>query len=363
MPDHGIYNVGWICAIKPEYVAAQAFLDEKHDQPDHVSTNDTNIYTLGKIGKHHVVIGTLPDGEYGIAAAVGVAMGMLHSFPNVRIGLMVGIGGGAPSSKNDIRLGDVVVSAPRNGHGGVFQYDFGKTIQNRKFQTVGFLNQPPELLRAAVADIKAEYELEGHQLDTAIDAALNQRPRLRRNYQRPSDDSDRLFRSELAHPDLDSANCETDCYDGPSSLVQRRPRTSLEDNPAIHYGAIASANQLMKDASVRDRLAAEEHVLCFEMEAAGLMNRFPCVVIRGICDYADSHKNKQWQGYAAMAAAAYAKDLLRRIPLNKVEAERQISGVLENCKYFTPSFFSEPINATNSVPLLCKYMFLVAVKF
>ncbi len=87
----------------------------------------------------------------------------------------------------------------------------------------------------------------------------------------------------------------------------------------------------MKDASVRDRLAAEEHVLCFETEAAGLMNRFPCVVVRGICDYADSHKNKQWQGYAAMAAAAYAKDLLRRIPLNKVEAERQISTVLESC--------------------------------
>ncbi len=102
MPDQRIYNVGWICATKPEYVAAQAFLDEKHDQPDHVSTNDTNIYTIGKFGKHHVVIGTLPDGEYGIAAAVGVAMGMLYSFPNVRIGLMVGIGGGAPSLKNDI---------------------------------------------------------------------------------------------------------------------------------------------------------------------------------------------------------------------------------------------------------------------
>ena len=223
-----------------------------------------------------------------------------------------------------------VVSAPRNGHGGIFQYDFGKTIQDKKFQTVGFLNQPPELLRAAVADIKAEYELEGHQLDTAIDAALNQRPRLRQNYQRPSDESDRLFQSKLAHPDIDSANCEIDCYDGPSSLVQRRPRNSLEDNPAIHYGTIASANQLMKDASVRDRLAAEEHILCFELEAAGLMNRFPCLVVRGICDYADSHKNRQWQGYAAMAAAAYAKDLLRRIPLNKVEAERQISTVLES---------------------------------
>ena len=68
----------------------------------------------------------------------------------------------------------------------------------------------------------------------------------------------------------------------------------------------------MKDALLRDALIAEKDVLCFEMEAAGLMNHFPCVVIRGICDYSDSHKNKEWQGYAAMAAAAYTKDGLFR---------------------------------------------------
>jgi len=101
-------------------------------------------------------------------------------------------------------------------------------------------------------------------------------------------------------------------------------RTENEDNPAIHYGLIASTNQLMKDALVRDTLAAERDVLCFEMEAAGLINHFPCLVIRGVCDYSDSHKNKEWQGYAAIAAAAYAKDLLCRILLNKVEAEKRI---------------------------------------
>jgi len=84
----------------------------------------------------------------------------------------------------------------------------------------------------------------------------------------------------------------------------------------------------MKDALIRDRLAAEKDVLCFEMEAAGLMNHFPCLVIRGICDYSDSHKNKEWQGYAAMAAAAYAKDLLSRIAPNRVEAEKRASELL-----------------------------------
>jgi len=143
MADPKDYTVGWICAIQTEYVAALVFLDEKHDRAEYVSSNDNNVYTLGRVGKHKVVIARLPDGEYGISAATSVARDMLHSFPNVKIGLMVGIGGGAPSRKKDIRLGDIVVSAPRNGEGGVFQYDFGKTIQDQAFRTTGFLDQPP----------------------------------------------------------------------------------------------------------------------------------------------------------------------------------------------------------------------------
>jgi nucleoside phosphorylase len=134
----------------------------------------------------------------------------------------------------------------------------------------------------------------------------------------------------VVHPRDEGASCEATCGDDPSAIVPRPKRTNEEDNPAIHYGLIASANQLMKDAIVRDKLAAEKDVLCFEMEAAGLMNHFPCLVIRGICDYSDSHKNKEWQGYAAMAAAAYAKDLLCRIPPNKVEAERKISDIVSS---------------------------------
>jgi nucleoside phosphorylase len=325
--DYGDYTVGWICAITTEYVAAQAFLDEKHERLD-VSANDNNDYTLGKIGKHNIVIAVLPIGEYGTSSAAGVAKDMLHSFPNVRIGLMVGIGGGAPSRKHDIRLGDVVVSTPRDTEGGVFQYDFGKTIQNQSFQHTRFLNQPPTILRAAVNGLKAQYESEGHQLEATINTVLDKRPRLQKKYKRPDSSSDRLYQSGVTHPPNDQADCATACGDDAPKLILRPERTEEEDNPAIHNGLIASANQLMKDASVRDKLVAEMDVLCFEMEAAGLMNQFPCLVIRGICDYSDSHKNKEWQGYAAMAAAAYAKDLLCRIPPNKVEAEDKIIDLL-----------------------------------
>jgi hypothetical protein len=87
MSDTRIYTVGWICALETEYVAAQSFLDEEHDGPEYVSPHDNNDYTLGMIGKHNVVIAVLPNGEYGTSSAASVARDMLHSFPNVRIGL------------------------------------------------------------------------------------------------------------------------------------------------------------------------------------------------------------------------------------------------------------------------------------
>ncbi|KAG5782522.1 hypothetical protein H9Q73_003823 [Fusarium xylarioides] len=324
------YVVGWICAITTEYVAAQAFLDEKHEGPDYVSPNDDNIYTLGRMGKHNVVIAVLPDGEYGTSSAARVGCDLQHTFPNIRIGLLVGIGGGAPT-KHDVRLGDVVVSAPREGKGGIFQYDFGKTIQNQSFYTTGFLNQPPVLLRAAMNDLKARYEVDGHDIEDKVEAILKKRPRLTRKYGRPDPSSDRLYRSMVIHPPGDPGTCAEVCSHDPKDLVTRTIR-SEDERLAIHYGLIASSNQLLKDANVRDELIRERNVLCFEMEAAGLVNHFPCLVIRGICDYADSHKNKDWQGYAAMTAAAYAKDILLRIPPNKVEAQRKVVDVLRDLK-------------------------------
>jgi nucleoside phosphorylase len=237
---------------------------------------------------------------------------------------MVGIGGGAPSEKHDIRLGDIVVSTPRDGGSGVFAYEFGKVIQDQGFKPTGFLNQPPAVVRAAVNGLKAQYERKGHQLEEAINNALDNNRRLKQKYKRLDPSTDRLYKPEVIHPKDAQGNCEAVCGIVPSSLEWRRERLEDEDNPVVHYGLIASADKLMKDALFRDMLAEKLDVLCFEMEAAGLMNHFPCLVIRGICDYSDSHKNKEWQGYAAMAAASYAKDLLYRIAPNRVEAEKRI---------------------------------------
>ncbi|KAK3898311.1 hypothetical protein C8A05DRAFT_47327 [Staphylotrichum tortipilum] len=149
-------------------------------------------------------------------------------------------------------------------------------------------------------------------------------------YKRPPPERDRLYKADIVHPLHPPDGCHVECGNDEALLVVRDARDEEDDDPTIHYGLVASASQLMKDARFRDKLADDKGVLCFEMEAAGLMNHFSCLVIRGICDYSDSHTNKEWQGFAAMLAAAYAKDLLHQIPPNKVEEERRIREVLSS---------------------------------
>ena len=148
------YTIGWVCALPVEVTAARVMLDERHqDLPR--NENDTNIYTFGRIGDHNIVIAGLPAGQTGNNSAAAVAAEMKAVFPSIRFGLMVGIGGGVPSAEIDIRLGDVVVSQPHSTHGGVVQYDFGKSTPNG-FERTGSFNTPPTILLNAVAKIQAD---------------------------------------------------------------------------------------------------------------------------------------------------------------------------------------------------------------
>jgi nucleoside phosphorylase len=137
-------------------------------------------------------------------------------------------------------------------------------------------------------------------------------PRLKSKYTYQGTENDILFEAEYDHVGGGTTCDQCDM----SKLVLRPGRKGTE--PVVHYGTIASGNQVMRHGGTRERWRQESEVLCFEMEAAGLMNNFPCLVIRGICDYADSHKNKRWQEYAAAVAAAYAKELLNIIPGSQV---------------------------------------------
>lgn len=306
------YTVGWVCALPVELAAAQEMLDEEHPDLAHDAIdNDENLYALGSIGGHNVVIVCLPAGRIGNNPAAAVATQMRATFKKIRFGLMVGIGGGVPSAEADVRLGDVVVSQPQGKHSGVVQYDAGKTTPSG-FERTGSLNSPPQILLAAVARVRANELRDRSKLCEHI-AKLEGVGKFQRSKAGP----DVLFEATYDHEGGQTcAKCSGDRREA------REPRDS-EEEVATHYGIIASGNQVLKDAAVRDRLSAElGGVLCFEMEAAGLMNSFPCLVVRGICDYADSHKNKRWQAYAAGTAASYAKEVLSVIPPAEVAKSR-----------------------------------------
>ncbi|KAJ4984272.1 hypothetical protein SVAN01_10241 [Stagonosporopsis vannaccii] len=304
------YTVGWVCALPVELAAAQEMLDEEH--VTHASdAHDTNIYTCGSIGEHNVVTACLPNGRIGTNSAAAVAAQMQSAFTSIQFGLMVGIGGGVPSEEVDIRLGDVVVSSPHETHGGVVQYDMGKTVPGGLERT-GSLNAPPTILLNAVANLQAKHirrkgTLQAHV--SRIEAVAG--------FERNAAGPDVLFKATYDH--IGGRTCN-----GCSSSHMEYRRTRAPE-VSVYYGTIASGNQIMRSAAERDRVSAElgGGILCFEMEAAGLMNSFPCIVVRGICDYADSHKNKRWQPYAAGTAAAYAKELLTTIPAADVMRTRR----------------------------------------
>jgi nucleoside phosphorylase len=334
---HNDYTVGWVCALPKELIAAAAMLDETHpDLPR--QPNDHNAYTLGRVGGHNVVVACLPKGEIGNNNSATVAARMTSTFPSIRFGLMVGIGGGVPKS---VRLGDIVVSTPTDRFGGVVQWDFGKTEQGGTFKPTEALNRPPTELLAALTKLEKEHKMKGSKIPQYLEELKKNWPNLAPKYTRSESLKDVLFRADCKHvekpvvgnmgnSDNGFENIEEEDDDqmedeeeghhcincDQSKIIRRKPR-----DMCVHYGLIASGNQVIKDAAFRDEINKRlgGKVLCFEMEAAGLMNDFPCIVIRGICDYADSHKNKAWQEYAAALAAAFAKELLFLVPAQEVQ--------------------------------------------
>lgn len=305
------YKVGWICALPFEAAAAEVMLDERHPDPP-FDPHDPALYTLGRIGPHNIVIACLPAGRPGTCAATAVAKGMREKFRSIRFGFMVGIGGGVPIGRDDIRLGDVVVSSPYLDYGGVVQYDFGKAEEGGMFRRTGYLNSPPTFLLNVVNRIRTNHERNKRTYPTHMKRYAEENME---EYTFPQHERDELFNASYPHTgNLDCTNCDT------NQIIHRRERNTKNTTIKIHYGTIASGNQVIKDAQTRDRIVRDlgGQILCFEMEAAGLMNDFPCLVIRGISDYCDSHKNDGWQRYAAASAAAYTRELLLSIPSEDV---------------------------------------------
>ncbi|CAG9982282.1 unnamed protein product [Clonostachys byssicola] len=292
------YTVGIICALSKELMAVRVLFDSRHSGFK-TGVADSNQYALGEIAGHLVVAACLPAGEYGTNSAASVASNMKRSFPFIRFCLLVGIAGGAPSEKNDVRLGDVVVGLPTGTNPGVFQYDLGKSNEDNSFCPTGVLQRPPRVLTNAINALQSDPGLRTDPLGPHLERIINHLP----EYRYPGSELDVLVPSC-------GSSCESRQITNTSCPHIRQRAQRATNTPVIHYGLIASGNRVVKNAAFRDQLTRQHGALCFEMEAAGIINTVECLVIRGICDYCDGAKNDTWQEYAAATAAAYAKLLL-----------------------------------------------------
>jgi nucleoside phosphorylase len=313
--DHSAYRVGWICPLEVEQIAAMAMLDEEHELLPQKPT-DHNIYKLGSVNNHSVVVTGLP--KTGNCSAATVVTQMRMTFPNLRYALLVGIGGGVPTKTDSgmIRLGHVIVSKPTGIHSGAVQYDHGKA-KDGYFERTGAIAPPPPILLNAAQALAVQRELLNHDPVWEDIKRVQKSRRTTRRFKFPGFANDHLYRPDYIHQQP-GQSCD-ECACASEQRVERRIEEGEEAFVVVHRGTIASGELVIKSAALRDRLAGQHGLLCFEMEAAGALADFPCLVIRGISDYCDSHKNDQWHGHAAAAAAAYARQLFFHLPVEETQ--------------------------------------------
>ncbi|KAK1256248.1 hypothetical protein MKX07_008507 [Trichoderma sp. CBMAI-0711] len=344
------FEIALICALRVESDAVEALFDE-HYEPDpklsyDKATGDPNAYTTGRMCGIDVALAFMPG--MGKVNSASVAAGFRASFPGIKLGLVVGICGGVPLGRDDekeVLLGDVVISTA------LVQFDLGRQYANkavRKDTLQDNLGRPTPEIRAflkKLSGLRGRTQLRD-KASLYLEELCEKEGFHKSSY--PGAESDKLYRAAYRHkhqnPDaacicaschgpyddvcsvaLEASCEELGCHD--SELVHRAriEKASLvahsrfplyelglreTQKPVIHFGVVVSGDSVMKSGHHRDEIASREKAIAFEMEGAGVWDSFPTVVIKSVCDYADSHKNKNWQRYAAATAAACMKAFL-----------------------------------------------------
>ncbi|KAL2151233.1 hypothetical protein VTH82DRAFT_6331 [Thermothelomyces myriococcoides] len=304
------FRIAILCTRPLEVEAVDALLDHRWDDDDGPrygkAEDDPNFYTLGVLGLHNVVL--IHGQHVGKVHAAMAAVNCRTSFPNIKLMLVVGICSAVPfygPDKDEIILGDVIISE------GVIQHDIGRHRAERFIRNdtlLDLLGRPNLEIRGFLAKLKTRHSRRKLlQAMARYMDVLGAQPGLAASY--PGTAQDRLFDASCRHIDHEMFCEECGCQ---GKLVPRN-RLSGEGiplQPAVHFGLVASGDVLIESSKERDMIALEEDVIAFEMESAGVWDTFPCVVIKGACNYADGHKSKVWERYAAATAAACTKSFL-----------------------------------------------------
>jgi nucleoside phosphorylase len=318
--DRDGFEIALICALSLEASCVQAMFDKFWKDYGKVR-EDRNAYTVGLIGKHNVVLAHMPG--MGAISAGAAAMTLRASFPKIKLALVIGICGGVPYGidQGEIVLGDVIISQA------LIQYDFGRQYPQgfkRKDSLRDNFGRPTPEIRAIQAMLETDQYKQKMQdnIVTFLEEIQKKVP----NTKPPARENDILHDSSYLHKHHASMSCECgegdqiceaalqmECEDLGCETPMRINRNRLINattQPVVHFGIMGSGNTVMKSGQHRDQVAKADGIIAFEMEGAGVWDCFPTIVIKGVCDYADSHKRKGWQQYAAATAAACMKAFL-----------------------------------------------------
>ena len=302
IPSEAI-TVAIFCTLAFEAVAVKYSFDEEFTCHPTCIGPKNYLYSFGRIGNHRIILAR--PHHVGPVQAAHCAATVRQQFPNVQFALSIGTGGGIPHlPRHDIRLGDIAIGIPGDNHPGILEYDFGKYEQDR-FVLKGCANKPPSILISADGSLEEDEIMERSPLSKIL-RTLTTRPKYAHPYV-----EDILYDAKFHHINKgdDCNGCEAATE---KNHVYRPPRPHHQ--PYVHRGLILSGNGVVKNPRDRDLLRrGYDDAVCFEMEAAGIVDEIPCLVVRGICNYADTHKQDAWRYYAAAAAAAYGKALLCKI--------------------------------------------------
>ncbi|KAL4805218.1 hypothetical protein BDV18DRAFT_26107 [Aspergillus unguis] len=319
------FEIAIICALGLESDAVEIIFDHFWDEGFGQAPGDQNSYRTGVIGKHNVVLAYMP--QMGKAPAATVSAHLQLSFENIKLALLVGVCGGVPEGGySSIFLGDIVISES------ITNYDYGRRLPD------GFVSKEPawtpnfrvaSFLRL-LKGWKGCQDLERrtrHHYDI-LQGRDNK-------YGRPQSRKDRLFAPSYHHKHYHPRSCiacstNQRCKDAQDStcdelkcdldqcIIRSRPilkKLDLEDSGQqinVHFGRVASGDTVMKSGQHRDITAKQHDAIAFEMEGAGVFPSLQCIIVKGVCDYADSHKDKSWQPFAAGIAAACMKAMLEQ---------------------------------------------------
>jgi nucleoside phosphorylase len=332
------FRIAIICALPEERVTVEAVMtrDYKDERQGYgKAERDDNVYTVGEIGGKPVVL-VAPRGM-GTTNTRHLARGLQISFRNISWAFVVGIAGGAPFvhdgsgwKESDIHLGDVIVSTQ------VIEYDFGREYENgfkRRTNVESVLPHAPaevtnfvnQFVRGRGQAFKRILRKTNADLADCSGFEVGEKG----YHEHPGPDKDDVYDLGYHHKHQDPGECaqcsqctewyHEVCKEALSASCQElgcEPRCS---NPVretkIHFGRYASGNAVMKSGHRRDLLIREEGVIGFEMEGAGAWEVLGTIVVKGVVDYADSHKNKQWRGYPAARAALCAAAMIEEIEL------------------------------------------------